>query len=71
MKNNFNFFLLKVSFFIFVMFESVLAQSFQFEAEIIETNDDNYIVASNNIIIKDALGAKIFGDKLIRNKTEF
>ncbi len=51
------------------MFESVLAQSFQFEAEIIETNDDNYIVASNNIIIKDALGAKIFGDKLIINKT--
>ena len=68
MKNNFNFFLLKVSFFIFVMFENVLAQSFQFEAEIIETNDDNYIVASNNVIIKDALGAKVFGDKLILDK---
>tara|TARA_B100000989_G_scaffold282825_1_gene248229 strand:+ start:13124 stop:15526 length:2403 start_codon:yes stop_codon:yes gene_type:complete len=67
MKSNFNFFL-KVLFFLFIMFKSVFAQSFQFEAEIVETNDDNYIVASNNIIIKDAKGAKIFGDKLILDK---
>ena len=68
MKNNFNLFLFKVSFFIFIIFESVFAQSLQFEAEIIETNDDNYIVASNNVVIKDDLGAKIFGDKVILDK---
>ena len=68
MKNNFDHFQLKVLFFIFIFFESVFAQSLQFEAGIIETNDDNYIVASNNVVIKDALGAKIFGDKVILDK---
>ena len=68
MKNNFNLFIFKVSFFILIIFESVLAQSFQFEAEIIETNDDNFIVASNNVVIKDVFGAKIFGDKVILDK---
>ena len=68
MKNNFNLFIFKVSFFILIIFESVLAQSFQFEAEIIETNDNNYIVASNNVVIKDVFGAKIFGDKVVLDK---
>ena len=68
MKNNLNLFIFKVSFYILIIFEGALAQSFQFEAEIIETNDDNYIVASNNVVIEDVFGAKIFGDKVILDK---
>ena len=37
MKNNLNLFIFKVSFYILIIFEGALAQSFQFEAEIIET----------------------------------
>jgi LPS-assembly protein len=65
MKNRFQ---LLILFFIFFIIKTASAQNIKFEAEVIETNDDKYIVASNNVIIDDGLGSKIYGDKLILDK---
>ena len=67
MKNNINSSLFKILI-LFLYSNFSFAQNIQFEAEIIEANDSEYIVASNNVIIDDGLGAKIFGDKVIIDK---
>lgn len=68
MKNNIYSSLFKILILFFLYSNFSFAQNIQFEAEIIEANDSEYIVASNNVIIDDGLGAKIFGDKVIIDK---
>ncbi len=68
MKNNIYSSLFKILVLFFLYSNFSFAQNIQFEAEIIEANDSEYIVASNNVIIDDGLGAKIFGDKVIIDK---
>ena len=69
MKNN-----LKIFFIFFVplffgLSSPILSNEIKFEAENIETIDKNFIKASNNIVISDSQGNKIYGNKLsIKNE---
>ena len=64
MKNRFkNFFIFLFS--IFFYFSSpILSNEINFEAENIETIDKNLIIATNNVVISDSNGNKIYGNKL-------
>ena len=54
---------------IFCLFSQIsYSQNIKFEAENIETSENNYITATTNVVIKDDLGTKIYGDKLIIDK---
>ncbi len=46
----------------------VLSSEIKFEAENIETNNEDFITATNNIIIKDDNGIEIYGDILLIDK---
>ena len=60
--------LFKISLFIFLITSNVFSQEIKFEAEQIDSFDNEIIKASKNIVITDSLGNKIFGEKLILNK---
>ena len=65
MKNRFKTFFI---FFVLVFFYLSLpihSNEIKFEAENIETTDKNLITATNNIVISDSHGNKIYGNKLI------
>ena len=65
MKNKFKiFFIFLISFFLSSEVD-VLSNEIKFEAEYIETINENTITATNNIIISDSKGNKIYGNKLI------
>ena len=65
MKNRLKiFFILQILFF-FNFVTPALSNEIEFEAENIESIDENLIKASNNIIISDNQGNKMYGDKLI------
>lgn len=49
---------------------SVFADEIQFEAENIETLNENTIIANDNIIVKDGLDIRIYGKKLIIDKNK-
>ena len=64
MKNRLKiFFILQILFF-FNFVTPALSNEIEFEAENIESIDENLIKASNNIIISDNQGNKMYGDKL-------
>ena len=63
MKNNLKiFFIFFISFFFYL--SPLISNEIKFEAENIETIDDNLIKANNNIVISDSQGNKIYGNKL-------
>ena len=63
MKNNLKiFFIFFISFFFYL--SPLISNEIKFEAENIETIDDNLIKANNNIVISDIQGNKIYGNKL-------
>ena len=71
MKNRFiTFFIFLVSIFFYFSLP-VLSNEIKFEAENIETIDKNLITATNNIIISDSYGNKIYGNKLIIQDEKF
>ena len=49
---------------------SDFADEIQFEAENIETLNENTIIANDNIIVKDGLDIRIYGKKLIIDKNK-
>ena len=58
-----------INFLIVIFFTTISnAQEINFEAENIETIDDNIISATNKVIITDTDGVKIFSDKLLIDK---
>ena len=59
---------LKIIVYLFAFVSFALAESFEFEAGNIETINDEFIKASNNIIIKDNTGVIIYGDNLFLDK---
>ena len=59
---------LKIFVYLFAFVSVTLAESFEFEAGNIETINDEFIKASNNIIIKDNTGVIIYGDNLFLDK---
>ncbi len=64
MKNRFKTFFIFL-FSIFFYFSSpILSNEINFEAENIETIDKNLIIATNNVVISDSNGNKIYGNKL-------
>ena len=63
MKNNFKLYLIYF-FVIFNFCSNLLSNEIKFEAENIETIDKNFITATQNIVISDNIGNKIYGDKL-------
>ena len=67
MKNKFYLILIFYSIF-FSAF--VFANEIQFEAENIETLDENTIIANDNIIVTDGLDIEIYGKKLIIDKSK-
>ena len=67
MKNKFY---LSILIFYSIFFSAfVFANEIQFEAENIETLDENTIIANDNIIVTDGLDIKIYGKKLIIDKS--
>ena len=68
MKNKFY---LSILIFYSIFFSAfVFANEIQFEAENIETLDENTIIANDNIIVTDGLDIKIYGKKLIFDKSK-
>ena len=65
MKNRLKTFFVLLILFSFNFVTPIFSNEIEFEAENIETIDDNLIKASDNIIISDSQGNKIYGDKLI------
>ena len=59
---------LKIFVYLFTFVSVALAENFEFEAGNIETINDEFIKASNNIIIKDNTGVIIYGDNLFLDK---
>ena len=55
--------------FIFLSTASI-SQEITFEAENIETIDENIISAKNNVVITDSEGGKILGNNLLINKSK-
>ena len=69
MRNRLKTFFILLILFSFNFVNPIYSNEIEFEAENIETIDENLINASNNIIISDSQGNKIYGDKLIiKNK---
>ena len=69
MKNKFNIIFLSLLTFFSIFFSSyILANEVQFEAENIETLDENTLVAKDNVIVQDGLNIKIYGKKLFFDK---
>ena len=64
MKNRLKIFFILLFLFSFNFLTPILSNEIEFEAENIETIDENSIKASKNIIISDSQGNKIYGDKL-------
>ena len=64
MKNRLKIFFILLILFSFNFLTPILSNEIEFEAENIETIDENLIKASKNIIISDSQGNKIYGDKL-------
>ena len=68
MKNKFY---LSILIFYSIFFSAfVFANEIQFEAENIETLDENTIIANDNIIVTDGLDIEIYGKKLIIDKSK-
>ncbi len=68
MKNN-NLKIFTGIFLIIIFFaKNAFSLDIKFEAENINTTNENIITATKNIVITDKFGAKIFGDKLVINK---
>ena len=67
MKNNFFKILLMLCLLLGASNTGVLSNEINFEAENIETVDENLIKASNNVYIYDNKGNKIYSDKLLIN----
>lgn len=67
MKNKKIFSLTFIFIFFFLTF-NVFSNEIKFEAENIETSDEDLIIATKNIVISDELNNKIFGDKLVIDK---
>ena len=65
MKDRLKTFFILLIFFSFNFVEPIFSNEIEFEAENIETINENLIKASDNIIISDSQGNKIYGDKLI------
>ena len=49
---------------------NVLSNEIEFEAKNIETIDKNLIIATDNVVVTDAAGNKIYGDKLTINNND-
>ena len=70
MRNKFKiFFIFLVSF--LCLCSPIHSNEIKFEAENIETIDKNLITATNNIIISDSHGNKIFANKLVVKDEKF
>ena len=65
MKNRLKTFFVLLILFSFNFVTPIFSNEIEFEAENIETIDENLIKASDNIVISDSQGNKIYGDKLI------
>ena len=63
MKNKLLIFLILIKF-TFSFQIPLFSDEIKFEAENIETIDENLIIANNNIVVNDNYGNKIYGDKL-------
>ena len=63
MKNKLLIFLILIKF-TFSFQIPLFSDEIKFEAENIETVDENLIIANNNIVVNDNYGNKIYGDKL-------
>ena len=71
MKNKLLIFLILIKF-TFSFQIPLFSDEIKFEAENIETIDENLIIANNNIVVNDNYGNKIYGDKLeIKDKAWF
>ncbi len=68
MKNKFQFFFIRISIIFFLLISNSYTETFEFEAENIETINNDFIKASNKIIVKNNLGITIYGEKLILDK---
>ena len=71
MKNRLKTFFIILILFSFNFVKPIFSNEIEFEAENIETIDENLIKASDNIIISDSQGNKIYGDKLIIKDKKF
>ncbi len=65
MKDRLKTFFILLIFFSFNFVEPIFSNEIEFEAKNIESINENLIKASDNIIISDSQGNKIYGDKLI------
>ena len=68
MKNKFQFFFINITTIFFLLISNSYTETFEFEAENIETINNDFIKASNKIIVKNNLGITIYGEKLILDK---
>mgnify|MGYP001344472603 FL=1 len=71
MKNRFKTFFIFLFSIFFYLCSPVISNEIKFEAENIETIDKNLITATNNIVISDSYGNKIYGNKLIIQDEKF
>tara|TARA_B100000989_G_scaffold113753_1_gene83556 strand:- start:2079 stop:4478 length:2400 start_codon:yes stop_codon:yes gene_type:complete len=71
MKNRLKIFFILLILFFFNFITSILSNEIEFESENIETINENLIKASDNIIISDSEGNKIYGDKLTIKDKKF
>jgi len=60
-----------INFLIFIFLSTAsISQEITFEAENIETIDENIVSAKNNVVITDSEGGKIFGNNLLIDKNK-